>query len=422
MDQAFEGIAEMTSEVMIMNRQAVVLAADSAVTYGGGPEPVVTLEAEKILPLSETIALMVYSRGDVLGRSWSHIAHAFNREHGAREFESVRDCADAFFAFLDKNRRLFPEAEENAEFEALMRAAFLTVLSHAKAMLNYPGAGYEGDADAFEAALDLYLEHLAQDEAGAERQRLDVFESFDRRAFYERYGPMIDALIRDSLGEFGMAEAMRAKLFDFAYLIATQPAFLEPYAGLVFAGFGEGDVFPVYAHYYASIFVDGVMKRAHDETTAVGVDEGPNAYLRTFAQAEMTHAFLRGVHPLLFDVMISLNLITNEAAAEAALKEAGLGEAEMDAVLQRMRAEALPRLTGEFVNAAQAISQDEFINPFIKVVSASGKKQLAETAKALVELNILKSDLHMSQTGVGGDVDVVMVSRTGGVEWYAKKS
>ncbi|MEQ8405182.1 MAG: hypothetical protein RKE49_08795 [Oceanicaulis sp.] len=412
----------MTSEVMIMNRQAVALAADSAVTYGGGPEPVVTLEAEKILPLSDTIALMVYSRGDVLGRSWAHIAHAFNREHGKREYESVRECADAFFAFLDKNRRLFPEAEENEEFEALMRAAFLTVLSHAKAMRNYPGAGFDDDADAFEAALDLYMEHLAQDEAGTERQRLDVFESFDRRAFYERYGAMIDGLIRDSLGEFGMAEQMRAKLFDFAYLIATQPAFLEPYAGLVFAGFGEADMFPVYAHYYASIFVDGVMKRAHDETTAVGVDEGPNAYLRTFAQAEMTHAFLRGVHPLMFDVMISLNLITNEAAAEAALKEAGLEDAEMDAVLERMRAQALPQLTGEFVNAAQAISQDEFINPFIKVVSASGKKQLAETSKALVELNILKSDLHMSQTGVGGEVDVVMVSRTGGVEWYAKKS
>jgi hypothetical protein len=124
----------------------------------------------------------------------------------------------------------------------------------------------------------------------------------------------------------------------------------------------------------------------------------------------------------MFDVMLSLNLITNEAAAEAALKEAGLEDAEMDAVLQRMRAESLPRLTGEFVNAAQSISQEEFINPFIKVVSASGKKQLAETAKALVELNILKSDLHMSQTGVGGEVDVVMVSRTGGVEWYAKKS
>lgn len=412
----------MTSEVMIMNRQAVALAADSAVTYGGGPEPVVTLEAEKILELGPNIALMVYSRGDVLGRSWSHIAHAFMREHGHTDYETVQDAADAFFAFVDGNRRLFPEHEENEEFEGLMRAAFLTVLNHANAMKTYPGAGYEDDAAAFAAALDLYMGHLAADEMGAERHRLDVFADFDRARFVERYGVMLDALITEALGAFGQEEAMRAKLFDFAYMIATQPAFLEPYAGMVFAGFGSADVFPVYTHYYASILVDGVMKRAHDETTKVAVDDGPNAFLRTFAQAEMTHSFLRGVHPLMFDVMISLNLITNEAAAETALKEAGVDEDEIHTILGRMRQDALPKLTGEFVHAAQSISQEEFIDPFIKVVSASGKRQLAETSKALVELNILKTDLHMAQTGVGGEVDVVMVSRTGGLEWYIKKS
>jgi hypothetical protein len=412
----------MTSEVMIMNRQAVVLAADSAVTYGGGPDPVVTLEAEKILPLGPNIALMVYSRGDVLGRSWSHIAHAFTRQHGAAEFETVDAAATAFFTFLDQNRQLFPEHEEREEFEGLMRAAFLTVLNHAKSMRGYPGGGYDSDEAAFMAALEIYLSHLAVDEHGAERQRLDIFEGLNSDSFKERYGAMLDGLIAEALGDFGMAESTRAKLHHFAYLIAVQPAFLEPYAGLVFAGFGTADIFPVYSHYYASILVDGVLKRAHDEATAVGVDDGPNAFLRTFAQAEMTHAFLRGIHPYMFDVAVSLNLISNEAAAEAALKDAGLDQAAIDAVLARQREESLPRLAGEFAHAIQTVSQDEFINPFIKVVSASGKKQLAETAKALVELNILKSDLHMSQTGVGGDVDVAMVSRTTGFEWYAKKS
>jgi len=412
----------MTSEVMIMNRQAVVLAADSAVTYGGGPEPVVTLEAEKILHLGPNIALMVYSRGDVLGRSWSHIAHAFTREHGDADYETVDEAAAAFFTFLDQNRRLFPEHEERDEFEGLMRAAFLTVLNHAKSMRSYPGGGFESDEAAFTAALELYLGHLTVDEQGVERQRLDIFQSLDADRFTAQYGGLLDGLIAEALGDFGMAEGTRAKLFRFAYLIATQPAFLEPYAGLVFAGFGAADVFPVYAHYYASILVDGVLKRAHDESTAVGVEDGPNAFLRTFAQAEMTHAFLRGVHPYMFDVMISLNLIANEAAAETALKQAGVDDAQIDSVLANMREEALPQLAGEFAHAVQTVSQDEFINPFIKVVSASGKKQLAETAKALVELNILKSDLHMSQTGVGGDVDVAMVSRTTGFEWYAKKS
>ncbi|MCH8490415.1 MAG: hypothetical protein LAT81_10880 [Oceanicaulis sp.] len=412
----------MTSEVMIMNRQAVVLAADSAVTYGGGPDPVVTLEAEKILRLGPNMAVMVYSRGDVLGRSWSQIAHAFTKRHGDADFASVDDCARAFFQFLDNNRSLFPEAEEMEEFAHLMRAAFITVLSHAKAMRRYPGGGYDSDEAAFEAALDLYRQHLDHDEAGAEREAIEALAGLDRTRFHERYAALLDALIDEALGEFGMQGDVRDKLFDFAYKIATRPAFLEPYAGLVFAGFGDEDVFPVYTHYYASILIDGVMKRAADETMRVGVDDGPNAFLRTFAQAEMPHTFLRGIHPLMFDVIMSLNWITNESAAEAALKEAGVDDAAGNEAMDALRGGPLPNLTMEFAHAVQEVSQQEFINPFIQVVSASGKRQLAQTAKSLVERNILKNQLHMSQTGVGGDVDVVMVSRTGGLEWYARKS
>ncbi|WP_439635322.1 hypothetical protein [Oceanicaulis sp.] len=412
----------MTSEVMIMNRQAVVLAADSAVTYGGGPGSVVTLEAEKILQLGPNMALMVYSRGDVLGRSWSHIAHAFKRAHGDHDFDSVQACADAFFAFIDRNRALFPEKEETEELESLMRAAMLTVLNHARSLRHHAPGEYGDDNAAFEGALDLYRAHLLQDDGGAERANLDVFAELDRDRFYERYAAMLDSLISDALGPFGMQEGIRNKLFDFAYLIVTKPAFLEPYAGLVFAGFGESDVFPVYSHYYASILVDGVMKRAHDETTQVGVENGPNAFLRTFAQAEMTHAFLRGVHPYLFDVMASMNMVTNEAASEVALRKAGLDDDTVDAVMSELRDSELLSLSAEFIHTARTISQEEFIDPFIAVVAASGKKQMGETAKALVELNILKSDLHQTQTGVGGEVDVAMISRTGGFEWYAKKS
>lgn len=412
----------MTSEVMIMNRQAVALAADSAVTYGGGPDPVVTLEAEKILPLNGSVALMVYSRGDVLGRSWSQIAHAFRKEHGGSTFDTVSDCAKAFFAFIDGNRKLFPEREEREEFEELMRAAFLTLLNHARAMASYPGAGYTDDAEAFEAALELYRAHLAHDDGGKARPDLPVYEALTRERFYAVYGELLDGLIAEALGAFGQEESMRARLFDFAYMIVTKPAFLEPFAGLVFAGFGSNDVFPVFDHHYASILVDGVMKRAHDESTAVGVDDGPNAFVRTFAQADMTHAFLRGIHPLMFDMMISMNLVTNEAAAEAALKEAGLGPQAAGEVMEKLQQGALPALTGQFIRATHAVSQEEFISPFIQVVAASGKRQIAETAKSLVELNILKSSLHMTQTGVGGDVDVVMISQTGGLEWYARKA
>ena len=413
----------MTSEVMIMNRQAVALAADSAVTYGGGPEPVVTLEAEKILPLTDTIAVMVYSRGDVLGRSWSHIAHAFQKAHGGDEFETITDCAQAFFAFIDNNRRLFPEAEERDEFEALMRAAYLTVLDYARALRTYPNTPYNDDAAAVEAALDIYRGHLTTDEGGAEREPLSVFEGLTRERFFELYGSMLESVLAEALGDAARQDGpLRDKLYDLAYLLVTRPAFLEPFAGLVFAGFGSNDVFPVYTHWYASIMVDGVIKRASDETVAVGVEDGPNAFVRTFAQADMTHAFLRGVHPAMFDLMIAMNFVSNEAAAQAALEAAGVTPDQTEAAMRKVESETLPALARQFIQTASNFSQEEFIEPFIQVVAASGKKQMSETAKALVELNILKTDLHMKNAGVGGDVDVLMITRTGAIEWYAKKS
>ena len=303
-----------------------------------------------------------------------------------------------------------------------MRLAFMTVLDYARALRSYPGSKHADDAAAFSEALDMYRGHLSQTPEGQERPVAPSMASMTRERFAAAYGEMIDGLIREALGQNGAGEEMRARLHDFAFMLATRNAFLEPFAGLVFAGFGEKDIFPVYAHYYASILVDGLMKRAHDETTAVGVGDGPNAYVRTFAQADMTHAFLRGVHPLMFDIMVSMNMAANEAAAELALREAGLPEPEIRAMLGKLNETLLPRLGMEYLDAVQRVSQEEFVSPFINVVGASGKRQLAETAKALVELNILQSDLHMAQTGVGGDVDVAMITRTAGLEWHARKS
>ncbi len=54
----------MTSEVVILNRGAVAIAADSAVTLGG-PSPKIYNTANKLFALStiEPVAVMVYGSG-----------------------------------------------------------------------------------------------------------------------------------------------------------------------------------------------------------------------------------------------------------------------------------------------------------------------------------------------------------------------
>ena len=175
---------------------------------------------------------------------------------------------------------------------------------------------------------------------------------------------------------------------------------------------------------HASILVDGVMKRAHDETTAVGVDDGPNAFVRTFAQADMTHAFLRGIHPLMFDMMISMNMITNEAAAEAALREAGMeGEAAAN-VMERIGQGHTARAHRPFHQGVPCRQPGRNLSsPSSRWCRRRGKRQIAETSKALVELNYpQKQPATRPRPASAANVDVVMISQTGGVEWYARKA
>lgn len=66
----------MTAEVAVLNRHAVALAADSAVTVHGQK---VFNTANKIFALSkrEPVALMVYGNGDLLRVPWEVLAKLY---------------------------------------------------------------------------------------------------------------------------------------------------------------------------------------------------------------------------------------------------------------------------------------------------------------------------------------------------------
>ena len=62
----------MTSEVAVMNRLAVALAADSAVSVSSGRRRKVFNTANKLFMLSShhPVGIMVYSNGSLMGVPW----------------------------------------------------------------------------------------------------------------------------------------------------------------------------------------------------------------------------------------------------------------------------------------------------------------------------------------------------------------
>jgi hypothetical protein len=113
-----------------MNRSAVALAADSAVTISG-PRASKTFDtANKLFELIKgcNIGVMVYNNMLLNGTPWETIIKAYRGEHSDFRAPQVTDYLDHFLQFLSESKYVLPpdEDEEGAiaiAFDALIPVA-----------------------------------------------------------------------------------------------------------------------------------------------------------------------------------------------------------------------------------------------------------------------------------------------------------
>lgn len=75
--------SDMTAEIAIMNRNAVALAADSAVTITWGNGSKVYNGAEKLFALTKyhPVGVMVFGTGDLCRVSWELIVKQYRKKN-----------------------------------------------------------------------------------------------------------------------------------------------------------------------------------------------------------------------------------------------------------------------------------------------------------------------------------------------------
>jgi hypothetical protein len=105
----------MTAEVCLMNRLAIVIAADSATTVTHwterGSEQRYFKGANKIFQLSDhhPVGLMIFDSADILRVPWEIVVKAFRHELGKKSFNKLSEYAAEFFSFLEKSPHLSPQ-------------------------------------------------------------------------------------------------------------------------------------------------------------------------------------------------------------------------------------------------------------------------------------------------------------------------
>jgi hypothetical protein len=401
----------MTAEVCLMNRLAIVLAADSATTVTSwterGSEQRYFKGANKIFQLSDhhPVGLMIFDSADILRVPWEIVVKAFRLELGKKSFNKLAEYASEFFSFLEKSPHLFPVETQKAVFLDAARSAALRVTIRAETAAQLPADRLaETDAlvttrraeiDSKELPKNIDATHVDQIVAAWRDELVALLEEW-REAFASSFPSNIA-----SFAELGILEVFK----DSGKQMGA--------TGLVFAGFGDHDIFPGFSEYRSCGIIAG--KHVAVEVKQVAVTHDTPAWLDSFAQTDMSDTFSLGIsRDVYISVMNTVNGGLREFAADIFAAAGGTGD--------------IPDLQGRVSKALESVGDSIMANarrehaiPLRRVLGVLPVDEMAELAETLINLQSLKEKVTKNSETVGGPVDVAIITKNEGLLWAKRK-
>lgn len=403
----------MTSEVALLNKSAIALAADSAttVTYWEKNEPRTRYfkGTNKVFNLSlvHPVGVMTFASANLNGVPWEIIIKSYRQHLGKNSHDHLAGYAADFFNFITTNSLLFPAAVQEKQFVALADRTAARVLTPLTTTAEYKSASSEEKKEKILSALserenalpgiDLIPmgEQKDIDDAITKHSGL-VATEFRADAYYKRHVP--DAEIER------LAKIAIAGVFKSDFEAAT--------TGLAFAGFGESEYFPRLEQYRCHGLILGKSYFKLEEE--VTINHTNAAEVLALAQSDMIDTFVHGAsYPTM--AMVHQTFVKTLDEVEEKIKDQGLVPATTN--LDVIKSEAETAFREEVVK----YYRDEHRRPLSRVIANLPVNELAELAETLVYIESLKERVTTPEESVSGPIDVAVISKHDGFIWIKRK-
>ena len=413
----------MTSEVIVMNRMAVALAADSAVTIASGNTSKLRESAVKLFMLSKyhPVGVMVYHNSSLLGVPWETIIKLFRNQLGNKGFDTLCEYGDDLVRYLDCNHSLFsPEVQEVYYLNAL-RAEYFRIVEDATNELLEKRLYTIADS-----TKDI-AEHQTESIENAIQRRVEFWDSHEDASYYSnvsaseivgRLSGGISDLVHQVFANWNVEHGSVAKLRILAEQLVSKDHFLpEMFSGLVIAGFGEREHFPVMQHLeVGGVYVDCLKVRP---STSVRVSEQSPSHVLAFAYRDMVQSFISGVSPSVLQHLTDATVFIREMPVTAVDALPNLSAEEKEEASRLIRT-ASAKKAHEFSTLVFRECNDR-IASITNAIDALTISELAQVASTLVSLSSFQQRMSSDRETVGGPVDVAVISKGDGFVWIDRK-
>jgi len=236
----------MTAEVVLMNKQAVAMATDSAGTSGWK----ISNSNNKLFTLSkwQPIGIMIYGSAGIMGYPWETIIKTYRKSLNETSFNTLHGYVEDFLKYLQE-LKLFDEQAE----QVYIKKTFEDVLSYIWDQIRYTEKQSLKDIIS-EIKRNSEKEIIFEIKKDSKNKFVKcIAHNSDKQKIINKY----KKIATDSISKF--VKKLSKYLVDDSELykdisadimsIMKNMIFCNPehigYSGLVFSGFGESDFFPV---------------------------------------------------------------------------------------------------------------------------------------------------------------------------------
>jgi hypothetical protein len=412
----------MTAEVVVMNKSAVALASDSAETIS--PAQKVFNSAEKLFMLipGRPVGFLIYNSSEFMQLPWETIVKNYRNFINGKCFDSLQDYANDFLSFLsDPNCGLYSDEQYNITFESIVHYYLSKMLYHIDTSVKkeIEDTAKKISGKKILEIISLWIDKYYQKWDASENQYSDN-DIVAIKQDILKYKSIIEK-VRDTVFEQApISDEDKRKIEEFCYSIFYKKKVSDFYTGIVFAGFGENELYPSCVEYIVENFFCNHLK--HNMKRVAKIEPKITGWILPFAQQDIVMNFLDGIHPEFEEQLTNeLNeVFSPESMVEISNAMKGLTKKRKQTIIDAI--EKLKKDKQDIVlEKVQAAFKEDHTDSVLHTMSFLPKDELAKMAESLVNITMFMRRVSMDVESVGGPIDVAVISKKDGFIWIKRK-
>lgn len=400
----------MTAQVAVFNMQCVAVASDSMITVTNGTTQRMLPSSDKVFDLGDGHRVVALSSGStrcmdipigVLVSEWAATL--------ASPLDQLADYPEAFVRWLATRTDLIITSTQDTHFAWQLRDYYRMVRTDVLEAIHEAGLS---QAPWDDVSVQAIVNRVVDTDIEAIRSRADLpdLDASEDENYLTAQQEAVEYSLLDSTEDMPITVEARSRLLDELPALILSKA--EPWshdATLAFVGYGAAETFPG----QVTVILHGIVadQVRYHELDRGSISPHNQAFVAPFGQDEAIDTFVRAFNPEF------LSLAHNRLDELLTLVDLSQGIIDSEESPEDIARRMHDGLNEDF----NQLARQRFVLPMLDTVESLPPADVARMAESLVGVQALRSLSQHRQPSVGGPIDVVLITRPGGVQWIRRK-